>query len=513
MNSPPASHTTAKKSKRRRPPPPPPLIIPERSAAEEEALIRSLPAQRPYTATALLSATPSAPIGKRKTLSNAIASVTAVAVFPIFLFALFSITNPWEPPDYVTKNVSGRHGASAVAQTNNRSNTSSSDGLHSSPPTTKLVLSSPSSPSTIGDDEPLTLLRINPPRPFAHNFLFPESQPPPAQASILSPLMAAEAAADSLTATTDFAERFEAAKAAALADRGLAEREVGFKCPPFRYPKGRSADSLAAKEAMGKYSRYTKDFCNASGVLQMQVPLDMYVNKVLRRIAAAVGPLKHGDRVLDFGSGCGTMLNYFALRFGTVGLGIDVTDDAVRFSMAHRQQNNLFCLLNAETQLRVKEISGGNNIVGERTRSFTASSFAFANSNDTTGISVSAAESPLPSISSDFLPNTFDAVVSWGVLHHIRRTSAQCQIVASIVRLLKPGGKAFIGHLRHDKGDYWRRGRCVVEGATIKRIKDGSYFKVAHWAKYGFGSVYVHKLPLSNITAATSPATLFSIHP
>ena len=234
-----------------------------------------------------------------------------------------------------------------------------------------------------------------------------------------------------------------------------AELEVGYSCPLFKFPGGKSADSQTMQEAANKYTRYTRQYCNTTGMLQMSVVLESYV-QIMDKIANLV-QMKRGDRLFDWGSGCGTMLNYFHLTHNTTGVGIDLTSEAVQHSMGHRQPQQLFCLMN------------GANLK------------SFAN-------------------------ETFDNVVSWATLYHVRRTMVQCDIVHNLVRMLKPGGRAFIGHLRTEKTqEYWKKGnkKCKIPGAVMNRYRDFRTFHQPQWRKHGFFSLLVYKLPLgaSNGTA------------
>lgn len=229
-----------------------------------------------------------------------------------------------------------------------------------------------------------------------------------------------------------------------------AEMEVGYSCPPFRFPGGKSADSMSMQEAANKYTRYTRQYCNTTGMLQMSVMLESYVH-IMDKIAHLV-QMKPGDRLFDWGSGCGTMLNYFHLTHNTSGVGIDLTSEAVHHSMGHKQPQQLFCLMN------------GANLK------------SFAN-------------------------ETFDNVVSWATIYHVRRTMVQCDIVHNLVRMLKPGGRAFIGHLRTEKTqDYWKKGdkKCPIPGAVMTRYRDFRTFHQPQWRKHGFFSLLVYKLPLGN---------------
>lgn len=217
------------------------------------------------------------------------------------------------------------------------------------------------------------------------------------------------------------------------------------RCPSFRLRFGRDADGKSTHEAFVKYSRYVEQYCNTSGLLQMfvQLPTYLYFLDVIAKIAQ----IKNGSRIFDWGCGCGTLLNYYHTKYQTTGVGIDLVDNAIRHARAHSQPNQTFCHLD-----------------GTRLEGFPA--------------------------------NSFDAIVSWAVLYHIRRTLIQCKVVHSLVRMLKPGGVAYIGHLRTEKTqDYWKKGnRCVPPGATLRRMKDFRTFHMPVFRKHQFFSLVLTKV-------------------
>jgi SAM-dependent methyltransferase len=176
---------------------------------------------------------------------------------------------------------------------------------------------------------------------------------------------------------------------------------------------------------------------------------------------AVIARIPRNGRIFDLGSGCGTMLNYYHLRYNTTGVGVDVTRDAVDHAHTHRQPGQTFCWTDA------------------------AARGAMAHFSD----------------------NSFDAVVSWAVLYHVRRTLVQCEIVQHLVRILRPGGVAYIGHLRTEKTQkYWTKGRCQIEGASWHRTKDSRTFRMSSFKRHGFFSVVVTKHVNVNATANASTA-------
>jgi ubiquinone/menaquinone biosynthesis C-methylase UbiE len=216
-----------------------------------------------------------------------------------------------------------------------------------------------------------------------------------------------------------------------------------FKCPPFRFPSSKSADGKSIHETVSKYSRYVNQYCNRTGLLQMNVNFRTY-SGILDTVAR-IARIKHNARILDWGCGCGTMLNYFHMKFNTTGIGLDITESAVRHARAHSQPRQLFCYMD------------GSNL-----RMFPAESF--------------------------------DAIVSWATLYHIRRTLVQCDVVHQFVRILKPGSVAYVGHLRTEKTqEYWKKNKCRPDNATIVRYRDYKTYNQPSWKRNQFFSVVVVK--------------------
>jgi 2-polyprenyl-3-methyl-5-hydroxy-6-metoxy-1,4-benzoquinol methylase len=226
---------------------------------------------------------------------------------------------------------------------------------------------------------------------------------------------------------------------------------TGGQCPMFRFRSDKSADAKRAHASMVKYTRYVEQYCATTGMLQMHIPLRTYLG-FLDIIATVVG-LRRGDRVFDWGCGCGTMLNYYHQQFNTTGVGIDLTEAAVKHALQHRQPRQTFCFMD--------------------------------------GASLKS-----------FADNSFDAVVSWATLYHVRRSLVQCDIVHQIVRIMRPGAVAFIGHFRTDKAmAYWKnhQRKCPVPGATLVRRSDANTFRQPAFRRNSFFSIIVTK---HNVTAA-----------
>lgn len=228
-------------------------------------------------------------------------------------------------------------------------------------------------------------------------------------------------------------------------------------CPAFRFRGSKTADAKHNHEAMVKYTRYVHQYCNSTGMLQMHVGLETYLG-FLDTVARIV-KMAPGARVFDWGCGCGTMLNYYHLRYNTTGVGIDITEAAVLHARAHAQPQQTFCFMDG-ADLR------------------------------------------------HFASDSFDAVVSWATLYHVRRTLVQCEIVHQLVRMLRPGGIAYIGHLRTEKTqEYWRKKhKCVIPNATIARLRDHRTFHMPSFKRNAFFSLVVTKRADTHNATEPSPA-------
>lgn len=233
------------------------------------------------------------------------------------------------------------------------------------------------------------------------------------------------------------------------------ESPIGVKCPGYKLPSSKSADGKSIHEHVSKYSRYVQQYCNRTGLLQMNVGIQTY--GWMLNTVAKMARIKKGDVIFDWGSGCGTMLNYYHLKLNTTGVGIDITESAVKHAVAHAQPRQQFCYMD------------GSNL-----RMFPSESF--------------------------------DAIVSWATLYHIRRTLVQCDVVHQFIRMLKPGSIAYVGHLRTEKTqEYWKKGRCTHPNATIARYRDYKTFKQSSWRRHQFFSLIVAKKRADGADAVIAP--------
>lgn len=140
-----------------------------------------------------------------------------------------------------------------------------------------------------------------------------------------------------------------------------------------------------------KYTHYGRR-CDG-GFAMWGKPLEHHT----RCIAIVVGQMlqvKPGSTVLDWGSGCGWMLTWLHLIYGSVGYGIDATPQAYDWSSQHSAGK--FCLTNG--------------------------------------------------IQLDWVPTGgFDHVISYWALYHITPASRLCKVASQLVSKLRPGGRAWFG--------------------------------------------------------------------
>jgi ubiquinone/menaquinone biosynthesis C-methylase UbiE len=209
--------------------------------------------------------------------------------------------------------------------------------------------------------------------------------------------------------------------------------------------KKKSADGKKLNLAVSKYTGYAAQYCNATGMMQMHVTFaDM--KHIIRRIAAMMN-IQRGDKILDFGSGCGTMLNYLHLALGTEGTGVDLTSSAVFYARAHAQPRQLFCHSEGGSFLRFVQ------------------------------------------------PNTFNHVIAWSSVHHIRRKMVQCEVVNQMLRVVKPGGSVLVAHMHGDHTiAYWRGRKCSVGNATFKVFADFRAYGIEAFKRNRYPSVLLRKM-------------------
>ncbi|KAJ9473209.1 methyltransferase [Diplonema papillatum] len=116
-------------------------------------------------------------------------------------------------------------------------------------------------------------------------------------------------------------------------------------------------------------------------------------------------------KVLDWGAGCGTKMNYWKQKYGVHGVGLDYTWDTVRWARQHRADGVSYCWADGSRALKY------------------------------------------------FETNSFDRVVSHSALYHVMPVGTQCKVVREAVRVVKPGGIVWFGHMRSGPAiKFWKKG-------------------------------------------------------
>lgn len=141
----------------------------------------------------------------------------------------------------------------------------------------------------------------------------------------------------------------------------------------------------------GKYDQKHRDCRTGHGMWGRDLARHLHC---IALVVAEQLQMRPGDAVLDWGSGCGWMLSYFHLHYGALGYGVDANLQASDWSSKHSAGE--FCLWD---KLRL-----------------------------------------------DWVPDSsFDHVVSYWALYHIRPASKLCSVARQLVRKLRPGGRAWFG--------------------------------------------------------------------
>eukprot|EP01060_Flectonema_neradi_P038876 TRINITY_DN8308_c0_g1_i2.p1 TRINITY_DN8308_c0_g1~~TRINITY_DN8308_c0_g1_i2.p1 ORF type:complete len:369 (+),score=69.25 TRINITY_DN8308_c0_g1_i2:56-1162(+) len=176
-------------------------------------------------------------------------------------------------------------------------------------------------------------------------------------------------------------------------------------CPPNPHQGVRKKNGCTQ---CSKYKRYVSN-CDTTGTLFMDVRLPSFIH-VMDTIAKKAS-FKPGMRVLDWGSGCGTKLNYWRMRYGIHGMGLDYTKVTVDYAQNRSRDGLTFCWADGSKALK-------------------------------------------------YLPeNSFDRVVSHSALYHVMPVTSQCKVVIQAVRITKPGGMIWFGHFRSAPAiKFWKKG-------------------------------------------------------
>jgi len=150
---------------------------------------------------------------------------------------------------------------------------------------------------------------------------------------------------------------------------------------------------------------------------------------------AKVLDLDPRDRVLDWGSGCGSELEAAAAHSKFKAVGVDVVQENVDFATKHTETKSTYCLANAGSGL-------------------------------------------------PFSDNSFDAVISNAALYHVDGLENEKKAMKEVVRVLSPGGCAWMGWLGSDhdtvKMEDWSH--VTLDNADVAAVKEK-----AIWPKTEYG--------------------------
>eukprot|EP01064_Diplonema_japonicum_P033002 TRINITY_DN63_c3_g1_i1.p1 TRINITY_DN63_c3_g1~~TRINITY_DN63_c3_g1_i1.p1 ORF type:complete len:405 (+),score=75.81 TRINITY_DN63_c3_g1_i1:46-1260(+) len=170
-------------------------------------------------------------------------------------------------------------------------------------------------------------------------------------------------------------------------------------CPPWKMESDTlqiPLKHLPRKKATSvdqKYDRRAVN-CQKSGIWH-KISLDDH--KLILRVIEKLLQVKKGDYVFDWGSGCGHKLKFLSDSREVAGLGVDVSEKSVEYSVVNTTKNNHFCRANG---VRVDE----------------------------------------------WIPeNYFDHAISFGSVYHVYNRTTFCSVIRSMVRVVKKGGRVYNG--------------------------------------------------------------------
>ena len=198
-------------------------------------------------------------------------------------------------------------------------------------------------------------------------------------------------------------------------------------CPPNPHQGVRKRNGCIN---CSKYKRYVS-YCDTTGTLFMDVRLPSFIH-VMDTIAKKAS-FKPGMRILDWGSGCGTKLNYWRMRYGVHGIGLDYTKVIVDYATERSRDGLTFCWADGSKALKY------------------------------------------------FPDNSFDRVVSHSALYHVMPVKSQCKVVLQAVRITKPGGIIWFGHFRSSPAiKFWKRGAFKACPQLLNLNVDAHIWKDTH---------------------------------
>ncbi|ORC92662.1 putative methyltransferase [Trypanosoma theileri] len=165
-------------------------------------------------------------------------------------------------------------------------------------------------------------------------------------------------------------------------DASFEERQIPLKHLPRKKPT-----SVAQK-----YDRRANN-CKKDGIWHR---VSIHDHEAILRVIAELLKVKSGDRLLDWGSGCGHHLEFMNVFFGAVGLGIDISNKTVEYAREMTTKKNQYC------------VADGTRL--------------------------------------EWLPsNFFDHAYSFGSIYHVYNETLFCSVLQQMVRVVKVGGKVYNG--------------------------------------------------------------------
>ena len=145
---------------------------------------------------------------------------------------------------------------------------------------------------------------------------------------------------------------------------------------------------------------------------------------------------KRGDLVFDWGAGCGHQLEFLTDKFGTAGLGIDVSRLSVAYALENTTRANEFC------------VADGSKL--------------------------------------EWIPDaTFDSAMSFGSIYHVYNQTLFCSVLQQLVRITKPGGFVYNGWTEDTEYPRSELTECINGGGGSHKVQildEGKVFAhVAHF--------------------------------
>ncbi|KEG09216.1 hypothetical protein DQ04_05601050 [Trypanosoma grayi] len=203
-----------------------------------------------------------------------------------------------------------------------------------------------------------------------------------------------------------------------------------------------------------KYDRRAHN-CQKDGIWHRVTIED---HKAILLVIANLLKVKKGDRLLDWGSGCGHHLQFMNTFFGAVGLGIDISNKTTEYARDMTSKQNHYCAADG-TQLNW-----------------------------------------LPS-------NYFDHAYSFGSIYHVYNVTLFCSVLQQLTRVVRPGGKIYNGWTEESEFPRGNVEPCVskvypLSCLLVEIIEEANLFRhvklfplKARQHKPNTYSLLIHKLP------------------